>query len=276
MHGALLAVSACSSTAATSWCPASTPCATPSSTCEHPGRLLRLTVIRALPHLAKFGPDAFARYLKTTVAHLVKAARPTSPHKTCAPPLLSLGDLALAMEDHLLTQDLPTLVALVLDSMTNTRAAPFCLEVLKCTSNLVEALRENISPDIQSLLDPMLGTGLSKALISTLITIARALPDHKALIQQRLLGATTVLGGKSYVAPGMSLSSHTVRRRGPASRSRRSRRPGGGRGGGGGLRPGSTSLVPLDAVLLSLQTLASFRMDGVPSALRARLPRALP
>ena len=28
--------------------------------------------------------------------------------------LLSLGDLALAMEDHLLTQDLPTLVALVL------------------------------------------------------------------------------------------------------------------------------------------------------------------
>ena len=274
VHGALLAVGAMMKHSGNFMVPRFDPtCEAVLNVRDHPNRVVRLAVIRTLPHLALFGPDAFARkYLKVTVAHLVRAARPGAPYQEVrAAALLALGDLALATGDHLMTQDLPTLIRLVRDSMTNTRNSPFCPEVLKCTSNLVEALRENISPDIKSLLDPMLSTGLSNALIATLITIARVLPDHKGLIQQRLLQElTTVLSGRSYMAPGMrSLGSPRSSRRrpapsgrrfpGPITRSRRSRRP----RTENSTQPVLSSLVPRDAVLLSLKTLASFRMEGV-------------
>ena len=93
----------------------------------------------------------------------------------------------------------------------------------------------------------MLGTGLSKALIATLITIARVLPEHKALIQQRLLQElTTVLSGHSYLAPGMSLNAQSTASSGLSYRKGRSI---------------PTDGNSLDAVLISLKTLASFQME---------------
>ena len=110
---------------------------------EHKSKLLRVSVVELLPRLAGFCPDAFARsYLQCTLSHLVKAARPTSSHQELrAASFLALGKLALAMKEHLL-DDLPSLVSLAHDAMADTRKSPFCPEVLECTANLVEAMRE--------------------------------------------------------------------------------------------------------------------------------------
>ena len=158
-------------------------------------------------------------------------------------------------------------------------------EVLECTANLVEALQGNVSKAMKELLEVMLATGLTESLIHTLKTICRVLPDHQALIQQRLLQElTTVLSGRAFEAPGMR---GLGRRRLHGDNKMPSyHEPRGGHSDAAlmaedqravsdamlhsklaalGLVSGSTGPAPVskETLLLSLKTLASFRMEGV-------------
>jgi len=227
-------------------------------------KLIRLHVVKTLPRLAAFCPDAFARtYLRPTLAHLTRAARPASRGgvELRAAALVALGDLATSMGDHLvpLTAELMTLVRESLpDGGRMAYGAAFCPEVLGCASRLVEALKSHVSPAVPSLVGPMMRSGLSAGLIATLASISASLPQHKAIIQQALLEElTTVLSGKPFVAPGMVLGRRRSALAAPAPVSTRRARS----ASGADFRDLSKERTA--AVVLSLRTLASFRFDGV-------------
>ena len=111
------------------------------------------------------------------------------------------------------------------------------------------------------------------------LLLSQVLPEHKGLIQQRLLNElTTALSGKPFMPPGTTLGLRNKRRPRGGNKSSGASDPNissAGRRQGSSSSSGGTALsssftitptaraVPDSLVLLSLKTLASFRMEGV-------------
>ncbi|KAG5176076.1 armadillo-type protein [Tribonema minus] len=69
--------------------------------------------------------------------------------------------LARAVRFHL-ASSLPALAALVREGLAAKRKTPSCLEALACVADLVEGLGSTFAPYVDSLVEPMFATGLSK------------------------------------------------------------------------------------------------------------------
>ena len=198
---------------------------------EHKSRVVRACIVSLLPKLAELCPDSFVRsHLDEAVEFLKKCSKDSELRPQV---LLATGKLSLTIGQHLVARmdDLmfilkeafgssllissSTSTALVgnpnlsgsfsINSATGTRSSRvpnassmvISAEALMCISDMVQGLGSPFHGVVLNvLLEPMLQSGLTEELISTLSTISRHMPNQRQMLQMRLLEeAVLVLGG---------------------------------------------------------------------------------
>lgn len=189
---------------------------------DHKSIMVKVAIIKLIPDLASFCPDAFQRiYLDESVAILVQAARTSGEVRRCA--LLAIGQLCRtsgpALYDHIDLLDDMIREALggrpaegskdkLKDKLkdkeasqrepTSSGPADIPPEALLCVADMIRGLGTPFHLRVVGLLDTMLQSGLTQELIETLSVISTNLPGQKGPVQQRLLEEVTkVLGGQS-------------------------------------------------------------------------------
>ncbi|KAF0691141.1 Aste57867_17565 [Aphanomyces stellatus] len=148
-------------------------------------KLVARSVCLLLPQLAAYCPDAFVRhYLSICVAHLMKRVTHFLTVAERGVAFLALGELALAVGDHLVPQ-LPLIIELLQDGMKKSKH--FCIETLLCAAHFTKACTAAIEPYLPSLLEQMMAGGLNDTLIEALAEIVQTVPSAQTWVQERLL-----------------------------------------------------------------------------------------
>ncbi|CAK4717228.1 unnamed protein product, partial [Aphanomyces euteiches] len=148
-------------------------------------KLVARSVCVLLPQLAAYCPDAFVRhYLSVCVAHLMKRVTNFLTVAERGIAFLALGELALAVGDHLVAQ-LPAMIDLLQDGMKKSKN--YCVETLLCAAHFTKACPVTIEPYLPALLEQMMAGGLNDALIEALAEIVATVPSSKTWVQERLL-----------------------------------------------------------------------------------------
>jgi hypothetical protein len=175
---------------------------------DHKSRIVKSAIVTLLPSLASLSPDAFARaHMDESIEFLLKCSRANN-QELKPQALLSTGKLCLAMGTHLVTRidELMNIVKEAFGLPTSTSSnkksskthnPEVIPEALVCISDMVTGLGLPFHTKVYPLLEPMLQSGLTSELISTLSVICHHMPTQKHFVQSRLLEeATKVLGGE--------------------------------------------------------------------------------
>ncbi len=157
---------------------------------ENKDRNVRTTVIRLIPRLAKFSPDAFIRqYFKRCLDFLLRTL--SSPSDRGAS-FLAIGKLAIAVK-HVVEPELDHIITFVREGLTIKRGRAFCPEALRCISMFASALGPSVKKHIPDLLDCMFNNGLCATLVDALVEIAAHIPSLLPVIQQRLMNELSMI-----------------------------------------------------------------------------------
>jgi hypothetical protein len=189
---------------------------------DHKSTVVKIAIIKLIPDLASFCPDAFQRgYLDESVAFLIASVRGSGELKRCA--LLAIGQLCRtsgsALYDHI--EQLDAMIREALggpaaegaeegapkdkkerererERERESAAGEIPPEALLCVADMIRGLGTPFHLHVVGLLDTMLQSGLTQELIETLSVISTNLPGQKGPVQERLLEEVTkVLGGQS-------------------------------------------------------------------------------
>jgi tetratricopeptide (TPR) repeat protein len=180
---------------------------------DHKAIIVRVAIIKLIPELAIFCPDAFQRsYLDESVDILIKNVRsPQSELRTSS--LLAIGQLCKSMGSALYHRidELDLIIREILggsaalqssDKSMEPRLQSFKGEIppeaLLCVADMIRGLGTPFHSHVVGLLDAMLQSGLTQELIALCQVISTNLPGQKGQVQQRLLEEVMrVLGGAS-------------------------------------------------------------------------------
>ena len=129
---------------------------------DHRDRLVKNTVVTLVPNLAEFSPFSFVGggYLDVTLKHLLQLVTKV---ETRASAFLSLGRLAVAVGKQI-EKHLPEIIPLLQDGLSPTSRRGFCLQALKCTSDLAKASGPALKIYMDDLLEQMFANGVSEGL----------------------------------------------------------------------------------------------------------------
>ncbi len=115
---------------------------------DHKDRLVKEAVVRLLPQLASFEPEAFVRgYLDICLKHIIETLK-TNPNKGAT--FLALGHLAIAVKDNIVPQ-LTTIVALIKENLKPKSSTTFNPNALTCVSMLARAVGAKLIPHMKDL-----------------------------------------------------------------------------------------------------------------------------
>ncbi|XP_066992513.2 serine/threonine-protein kinase mTOR isoform X2 [Anabrus simplex] len=209
------------------------------------------TLFAILPRLAAFNKDIFVKtHLNVTMLYLLTSLRGREKDRSTA--FTTIGLIAVAVGDDIkpYVHRIMEVVRASLpprDTLSKKRGATLEPAVFVCITLLGHAVKQIIQSDVKELLEPMLATGLSPALTTSLRELATSIPQLKKEISEGLLRMLShVLMHKPLRHPGtprhpvlpsspaVTLSSHSL---GPDSHD-----------------------VP--SIVLALRTLGSFNFDG--------------
>ena len=163
--------------------------------CKSRDKLVRQSVANLIPKLAHFAPERFAKtYLGPVMQYLLAAIR--SPTERGIG-FKSLGNLAIAFKKvrspavASIEAQLPLVANLIQEAISVKRGKPVCPEAIEAAGALAEGLQDRWAPYAGSLLYPLVSTGLSPTLVSSLERMSRALPDLSSSICDNLLEMIT-------------------------------------------------------------------------------------
>ncbi|KAJ9575042.1 hypothetical protein L9F63_007777, partial [Diploptera punctata] len=211
------------------------------------------TLLAILPRLAAFNKDKFVKaHLGVSMQYLLSSLRGREKDRSTA--FITIGLIAVAVEDDI-KQYLPKIMEVIKVSLpakempSKKRGMSLEPAVFVCITLLGHAVKHMIRSEVRDLLEPMLATGLSPALTTSLRELAYSVPQLKKEISEGLLRMLSqVLMHKPLRHPGMPR--HLVT---PSS--------------GGAVTvlsshgPGQDS-QDVSSIVLALRTLGSFNFDG--------------
>jgi len=176
---------------------------------DHRDRLVKNTVVTLIPNLAEFSPFAFVDggYLDISLSHLLLLVQKTDTRPSA---FLALGQLSVAVGTQI-EKHLPNIIPLLQDGLspsTSSRSrgggsSGFCIQALKCVSDLAHAVGPALKVYMDDLLEQMFANGLSESLASACSEIGTHIPSFLPLLQDRVMGEIAlVLSGHPYSYPG--------------------------------------------------------------------------
>ncbi|XP_054269929.1 serine/threonine-protein kinase mTOR-like [Macrosteles quadrilineatus] len=197
------------------------------------------TLLAILPRLAAFNKEKFVKtHLNPTMVYLLATLRGRDRDRATA--FTTIGLIAVAVEKNIKPY-LPKIMEIIRaslptkDTPSKKRMSGLEPSVFVCITLLGHAVKTLIKSDVRDLLEPMLATGLSPALTTSLRELATSIPQLKPDISEGLLRMLSqVLMNKH------TRSSHTV------------------------TVSSSLSAEPQEiaSIVLALRTLGSFNFDG--------------
>lgn len=197
-----------------------------------------------LPRLVAFNKEKFDKlYLAQSISYLLLTLKSREKDRHAA--FTTIGLIGVAVENGI-EPYLPDIMEVIKSSLpskeTPSKKRGTTLEpaVFICITLLGHAVKQTIGPDIKILLEPMLATGLSPILTTSLRELAHSIPSLKLDISQGLLRMLSqVLMHKPLRHPGAPWSASS-----PI------------------LAPATEADVP--STVLALRTLGTFNFDGNP------------
>ena len=168
---------------------------------DHRDRLVKNTVVTLVPNLAEFSPFSFVGggYLDVALHHLLALVQKSDSRSAA---FLSLGRLAVAVGKQI-ERHLPKIIPLLQDGLSPNSRRGFCLEALKCVSDLAHAAGPTLKMYMDDLLEQMFANGVSEGLASALSEIGTHIPSFLPLLQDRVMQEISlVLSGRPYNYPG--------------------------------------------------------------------------
>ena len=193
---------------------------------DHKHLAVKRAVINLLPRLAKFNAVLFMHhYLALCMNHLLEMTKYASGHgSTFAQSLgmirgdayMSIGKVALAIGSSAMSRS-PHLIeaimsaireGLLMKEQLRKKDVDISKEALTCLRMMAEAVGSNISRvNMEEMVDIMFNSELNRALIVSLTTLAKRLPNQRAYIQVKLFGRiTAILTGQNLAIQHQQLS----------------------------------------------------------------------
>eukprot|EP00887_Chlorella_sp_A99_P006163 scaffold3.g6163.t1 len=178
---------------------------------ESKEKLVRRAVITLLPRLAAFAPERFVKaYLQQATEHLLSVlavpAERGAGFTALAEMASSLAAADVAGRMKAPTDFLRPIAAQIREALLSKGRKVPCPEALECAGTLAVALKQDWQPYVIVLLDPMLQTGLSDALVKALTEIAGALPALLPRVQSMLLDLLSLALARKPINPSTSSS----------------------------------------------------------------------
>ncbi|KAG8279049.1 hypothetical protein J6590_008067 [Homalodisca vitripennis] len=197
------------------------------------------TLLAILPRLAAFNKEKFVKtHLNPTMVYLLTTLRGRDRDRATA--FTTIGLIAVAVEDHIKPY-LPKIMEIIRaslptkDTPSKKRTSGIEPTVFVCITLLGHAVKTLIKSDVKDLLEPMLATGLSPALTTSLRELATSIPQLKPDISEGLLRMLSQVLMNKHVRtshiPGVSASL-------------------------------SSEPQEIASIVLALRTLGSFNFDG--------------
>ncbi|XP_043266889.1 serine/threonine-protein kinase mTOR isoform X2 [Venturia canescens] len=197
-----------------------------------------------LPRLVAFNKEKFNKdHFRETLTYLLVTLKGREKDRYAA--FMTIGLIAVAVEDSIKPY-LPKIMEVIKSSLPSKetpnkkRSTPLEPAVFICITLLGHAVKQTITSDVRDLLDPMLATGLSPILTTSLRELAHSVPSLKPDISQGLLRMLSqVLMHKPLRHPGAPWSATSP----------------------------TTSLpteIDVPSTVLALRTLGTFNFDGNP------------
>lgn len=144
-----------------------------------------------LPRLAAFNKDRFvADHLRECLNYLLLSLRGREKDRAAA--FTTIGLIAVAV-DEAIKPYLPKIMEVIKSSLPSRdtpnkkRSSAIEPAVFVCITLLGHAVKQTITSDVRDLLEPMLATGLSPILTTSLRELAQSVPSLKPDISQGLL-----------------------------------------------------------------------------------------
>eukprot|EP01035_Chromulina_nebulosa_P018854 gene18854-24639_t len=163
---------------------------------ENKSKVIKASITNLLPKLAKYCPDAFARFfLNISIDFLIKIWKITELRSEI---LLSIGKLCFIFGSNLLTRvdEILVLIREALSSSAKSKKSDLSTESLHCISNMIRGFGSSFHEKALGLIDVILTSGLTADLIETLNVIAESVPSQKFIVQNKLLDEIIkILGG---------------------------------------------------------------------------------
>lgn len=153
--------------------------------------LVQHVLLLLIPRLAAFQPKSFAcNYLNDTITYLLKCLHNNRERSQA---FLSMGLLATAVKNDI-KPHLPKILEVIRfslpshrDSSAKKKGQATESSVFTCISLLAQADRLLSKKDMRDLLEPMISSGLSPALVNALHDLSNEMPELKKDIQDGLL-----------------------------------------------------------------------------------------
>ena len=168
---------------------------------DHRDRLVKNTVVTLIPNLAEFSPFSFVGggYLEISLNYLLSLVQKSDTRSSA---FLSLGQLSVAVGKQI-EKHLPKIIPLLQDGLSPSSRRGFCIQALKCVSDLAHAAGPALKVYMDDLLEQMFANGLSEGLASALSEIGTYIPSFLPLLQDRVMREISlVLSGRPYSYPG--------------------------------------------------------------------------
>ena len=160
---------------------------------ESKERLIRRAVIALIPRLAAFAPERFLRsYLKQSTEYLLSIMASPSDRSVgfiaVAEMAMALSSVGVANGMTAPTDFLHPIAIQIRDCLTTrVKGKAHCAEAIECAGTLCVALKDDWEPHMEKLLEPMIATGLSNALVNAMHRAVGALPNLNLRVQILLL-----------------------------------------------------------------------------------------
>lgn len=160
-----------------------------------------------IPRLAAFNREEFIKnHLTTTLRHLLATLRGREKDRNMA--FTTIGLIAIAIEKEITpwVMYIMEIIKMALPSNDTPSKKRIGMDpaIFVCISLLANAVNEDISSDVKTMLDQMMATGLSPALTVCLRELAQSIPTVKKDISEALLNMLSrVLMNKPLSHPGI-------------------------------------------------------------------------